>query len=125
MRCLLALLLLSCATTGQPKHDFSITLERTGCVGDCPDYKVTIHEDGSVLYEGRAYVRVEGIRRNTIATSSVQGLIRKLRNEDFFSWEEKKEVRIDFQEVDITVDLNGRHNRVIEGCNTPGKVLIG
>ena len=41
----------------------------------------------------------------------------------FFHWEEKKEVCVDFPEVDITVALNGQHKRVIEGCNASGKVL--
>jgi Domain of unknown function (DUF6438) len=76
-----------------------------------------------VLYEGRAYVQVEGVRKNTIARSSVQKLARDLQNERFFKWEEKKEVCVDFPEVDIRVDLNGQHKRVIEGCNMPGKVL--
>jgi hypothetical protein len=125
MRLFLLVLIVTVATFAQdkPNDDFSITIERIGCLGSCPDYRVTIHEDGSVRYEGRAYAQVEGVRRNTIARSSVQKLVRDLRNEEFFKWEEKKEVCVDYPEVIITVDLHGQHNRVIEGCNTPGKVL--
>ncbi|MFZ0863707.1 MAG: DUF6438 domain-containing protein, partial [Candidatus Sulfotelmatobacter sp.] len=39
-----------------PAADFSLTLERTGCEGFCPWYSVAILSDGSVHYEGKAYV---------------------------------------------------------------------
>jgi uncharacterized protein DUF6438 len=128
MRCLASLLfLLSTLATAQPDptpaNDFSITLERIGCLGSCPDYKVTIHGDGSVQYEGRFYVRVEGVRKKTIRPLAVQKLIRKLEDDDFVHWEEKNKVCVDFPEVHITATLNGRTKRVLEGCNTPGKVL--
>ncbi|MGA3052803.1 MAG: DUF6438 domain-containing protein [Candidatus Korobacteraceae bacterium] len=115
--------LLSAAQTGPVADDFSVTLERVGCLGSCPDYKVTILANGSVEYEGRAYVRIEGTRRSTIPASTVQTLVKKLRDEDFSHWEEKKQVCLDFPEVHITVMMNGRRKHVLEGCNSPGKVL--
>jgi hypothetical protein len=68
-------------------------------------------------------VRIEGIRKSTIPSSDVQKLVRKLRDEDFFDWEEKKQVCIDFPEVNITAVLKGHHKHVLEGCNSPGRVL--
>ena len=125
MRLFLLLLIVALPTFAQnkPLDDFSITLKRTGCLGSCPDYQVTIHGDGSVLYEGRYSVRADGVRRATISPQAVQKLIQRLRHQSFFHWEEKKEVCVDFPEVDITVALNGQHKRVIEGCNASGKVL--
>lgn len=120
---LFLLALLSEAQTSSPADDFSITLERVGCLGSCPDYKVTILGNGSVQYVGRAYVRIDGIRRKKIPVPAVQKLVRRLRDEDFFDWEEKKQVCLDFPEVDIAVTLNGHQKRVLEGCNLPGKVL--
>jgi hypothetical protein len=115
--------LFSAAQTGSVADDFSITLERVGCVGSCPDYKVTILANGSVEYEGRAYVRIEGTRGSTIPASIVQKLVERLRDDDFFHWEEKKQVCLDFPEVHITAMMNGRRKHVLEGCNSPGKVL--
>lgn len=40
----------------------SISLERTSCFGKCPTYRVTIYDDGTVLYEGEQFVRVTGPR---------------------------------------------------------------
>jgi hypothetical protein len=57
------------AQSGPAISDFCITLERVGCLGSCPDYKVTILGDGSVQYDGRAYVRTEGVQKKTIPAS--------------------------------------------------------
>jgi hypothetical protein len=98
-------------------------LERTGCEGFCPWYSVTILANGSVHYEGKAYVRVEGIRKRTIPISDVYKLTRKLVDEDFLDWDEKTELCVDYPEVRITATLNGQHKQVLEGCSALGKVL--
>lgn len=77
---------------GAPDEDFSIMLERIGCVGSCPDYKITIRGNGKVRYEGHAYVSVEGIHNTTIPVLVVQKLQQKLRDEDFLHWPVQKEV---------------------------------
>lgn len=100
------------------RSDFSITLERVGCLGSCPDYTVTILGNGSVQYEGRFYVTVEAVRQRTIPLTDVHKLIRKLGDEDFFHWEEKDQVCLDFPEVHITATLNGQRKQVLEGCNS-------
>jgi hypothetical protein len=106
-----------------PAEKFSITLQRIGCLGFCPDYKVTIFGNGSVRYEGRMYVREKGVRENTIPVSTVQRLIRKLRDEDVFNWKEETVVCVDYPEVHIRIMLDGKSKHVLEGCKTPGKVL--
>jgi hypothetical protein len=106
-----------------PGEAFSITLERTACLGSCPDYKITIRGNGAVRYEGHAYVSVEGIRNTSIPVSVVETLRQKLRDEDFLHWPEQKEVCVDFPEVNITATLEGQRKHVLEGCNQPGKVL--
>jgi Domain of unknown function (DUF6438) len=118
-------LLLSLRSVAQTvtANDLSITLRRVGCLGSCPDYSITILGDGSVRYEGRAYVRTEGVRKKTIPASAVEILTKELTNNGFFQWEEKKMVCVDFPEVHITATFNGQHKHVLEGCNSPGQVL--
>lgn len=36
------------------------TLERTGCYGECPVYRLTVSSDGSVVYVGTRWVKVPG-----------------------------------------------------------------
>jgi hypothetical protein len=117
------LALQSVAQTTSTTSNFSITLERVRCLGNCPDYTVTILGDGSVHYEGKAYVRVEGIRKRTIPASDVNKLIRVLVDEDFLHWDEKTELCVDYPEVRITASLDGQRKQVLEGCSAPGKVL--
>lgn len=66
---------------------------------------------------------IEGVREQTIPQADVHKLIRKLGDEHFFHWEEKKQVCVDFPEVLITATLNGQRKQVLEGCNSPGNVL--
>jgi hypothetical protein len=108
---------------GGPEDNFSITLERIGCLGSCPDYKITIQGNGTVQYEGHAYVSVEGIRNTTIPVLAVQKLQQNLRDEDFLHWPEQEEVCVDFPEINITATLDGQSKHVLEGCNQPGRVL--
>jgi hypothetical protein len=107
---------LSAAQGSSIPNDFSITLERIGCLGSCPDHKVTILADGSVEYDGRAYVRIEGKREKTIPVAAVAKLVKELQDDDFVDWEENNEVCIDFPEVRITVTLNKQRKQVLEGC---------
>jgi hypothetical protein len=115
--------LLSAGQTRDPINGFSITLVRGGCLGNCPVYRVTILGSGAVRYEGRWYVRTKDIRKRTIPVSSVQKLIQKLRDEDFYHWEEANMTCLDLPEVDITATLQGQRKHVFEGCNEPGKIL--
>jgi hypothetical protein len=115
--------LLSGAQSSAPADNFSITLERGPCEGFCPWYSVTILGNGAVRYEGQWYVRIKGVRKDTIPQSGVQKLVRKLRDEDFLHWTEKTDLCVDYPEVKITATLNGQHKQVLEGCKAPGKVL--
>src|SRR5581483_4928210 len=95
---------ISAAQTGS--SDFSITLERAPCFGTCSSYKVTIYGDGSVLYEGRDYVAVKGVKRAVISRSTVQSLEKELRTNDFLHWQEEKKTCVDFPEVHIVANLH-------------------
>jgi hypothetical protein len=37
-----------------------VTLERTACFGACPMYKVTLRRDGTISYNGRRFVELQG-----------------------------------------------------------------
>jgi Domain of unknown function (DUF6438) len=117
------LTVVSDAQTRIPTEDFSIRLVRGACLGSCPEYAVTIFGNGSVRYEGHWYVRAKGIHEHTIPVSSVQKLIRKIRDEDFFNWTENENVCVDSPTVDITAAFKGERKHVLEGCSAPGKIL--
>jgi len=59
-------------------HDYEnslITLRRTACFGPCPDYSLTIHGNGTVLYEGHSHVKIRGNYTYSIPQENVKKLI--------------------------------------------------
>ena len=61
-----------------------ITLERTTCYGTCPAYRLTLHPDGSVYYEGKDYVREKGRRTRRIPPEAFQKIAAKIAAIHFF-----------------------------------------
>jgi membrane dipeptidase len=61
-----------------------ITLQRTPCFGTCPEYTVTLRDDGTVSYVGRQYVRVSGQHSWKIDPSAVRALAREMVAAGFF-----------------------------------------
>ena len=62
-------------------HDWNtlrITLSRSGCYGRCPAYKIEIHGDGTVLYDGKANVAHKGSHTTKISHASLMELVARL-----------------------------------------------
>jgi len=69
-------------------HDWNslrITLSRSGCYGMCSTYEIEIHGDGSVLYDGQAYVGTTGKQKVQISHVSLVKLVDAFRKVDYFS----------------------------------------
>lgn len=65
-----------------------ITLERTGCYGPCPVYKLKIYEDGAVKYEGYEYVKQKGKAEAQITKEALDKLIGAFEEIDYFKLNE-------------------------------------
>jgi hypothetical protein len=83
---LAAFLLCTLAATADDSSnkDVTITLERTGCFGTCPVYKLTIQADGSVTYQGNDFVRVRGLQHSKIEPAAVQRLVQAFLDAHYF-----------------------------------------
>jgi len=66
-----------------------ITLERTTCFGTCPAYKVSIFADGSVLYEGRDFVKTKGDAHGQITKEELQQLVREFEKIDYLKLDDE------------------------------------
>jgi hypothetical protein len=62
-----------------------ITLNRTACFGACPAYNVVIHGDGSVDFNGKAFVMIVGSQHAKISTQAVRDLVSNFKRADYFS----------------------------------------
>ena len=50
------------------------TLERTGCYGECPVYRLTVNSDGSVVYVGTRWVKALGKKEYKITDAQLADL---------------------------------------------------
>jgi hypothetical protein len=72
-----------------------IGLERTVCFGACPDYRVTVYDDGTVVYEGRNFTKVVGFRIASVEEDTLRKLVAEFEGADFFALQ-------DYTNMDIT-----------------------
>jgi hypothetical protein len=107
-----------------------ITLERTGCFGRCPIYRLTIAADGAVVFEGRRFVKHEG---TTIKSAVSQEQLKKLMAEfdrvKFFSLESDyahdrrvcESLATDHPSAITSIRINGKTKTVDHyyGCKGP------
>ena len=66
----------------------AITLERTGCHGTCPIYRVAVLEDGTVIYDGENFVSVTGKQTSEIAPETVAAMLELFKDAGYFDWNE-------------------------------------
>ena len=102
-KCLLAVTILiavtviatGCTRTQTPRpnnlEDVVITLERTACFGTCPIYILTIYGDGTVVYEGISFVKVEGVITTSISEDKIKQLVSEFQKIDYFSLKDNYE----------------------------------
>jgi hypothetical protein len=73
---------------------FRVTLERTACLGRCPIYKVTIHGNGKVDWEGvenvAAIGRMDG--KSVVPRRELERLARQIDDAKFFERNESGEL---------------------------------
>ena len=80
------LLSAGCARGAQttPGEPVEITLQRTACFGTCPEYTVTLKDDGTVVYAGRQFVKTPGEHTWKIEPAAVRALAREMEAAGFF-----------------------------------------
>jgi len=109
--------------------DFFITLGRTTCFGECPAYSVSIDAKGNVTYEGRKFVRVEGIQHDRIAVARVAALAEQIDRLGFFELEDWYQAiqapdgsRIwitDLPKIFVSVTRGGRNKQILDYLGAP------
>ena len=93
--------------------DLVIMMERTVCFGACPAYRLTIYGDGRVVYEGKAFVAVEGTQTTQISAEKVQELVVAFEKAGFFSLEDSYTVpATDLPTTITSITLDGQSKRI-------------
>lgn len=98
-----------------PLSKVHISLERGGCFGSCPSYRVDIYGDGRVVYRGDAYVDVVGEHSYRVPTEEVAALVKSLAAKDIWSLRPVYRAPITDNPVRIlTMNMDGQTHRLEE-----------
>ena len=74
-------------SANEPAPDTLITLQRGACEQRCAVYRLVIFADGSVLYDGRSFVRRTGLIKSGVQPEVLSKLIKDLETGGFFDLE--------------------------------------
>jgi Domain of unknown function (DUF6438) len=66
-----------------------ITLERTGCHGQCAEYKLSFYDDGEVVYEGKANVSKAGRWHATVTKDILSDLLTEFQRTGYAGLSDK------------------------------------
>jgi hypothetical protein len=91
-------------------NELIITLERTACLGECPIYTLTIHGDGTVVYEGKDFVKTKGRKESIISKEKIEELILEFNRADYFSLKDNyvEHTMTDAHSVITSITINGK-----------------
>ena len=96
----------------RPNSQVTITLERTGCLGNCPDYTVTVSTDG-IVFDGRYSVVAAGKHTDIVCADEVRNLAKSLVGADFYSTDSKYTSTVsDVAHYLLSVDIDGHIKKV-------------
>jgi hypothetical protein len=108
--------ILQCATIKKQPMEIArpiITLEKTGCLGKCPVYQMTIYQDHSVTFRSWANTLVDSIAASNISEQQYQHLVKAFEASDFMSLDTNYQEKImDAPFTHLTYQNNSKSKRV-------------
>lgn len=110
-----------------PKVYRVVTIQKTGCFGDCPDYEFILHSNGEATYIGKKNVPRIG-RYKTLAHSGFMFSIKSKINEgEFFKmstiYPENKNIIKDLPETYIMVSDNIHQIIIRNNHDAPSELI--
>jgi len=107
----------------QAAGPITITLQRTICFGLCPAYTVTLHEDGSVVYEGREYTKISGAQSWKIDPAAVRALAKEMQDAGYFELNDEYRAMVtDHPTVYTSLTLGNRTKKIKDYVAGPPKL---
>ncbi len=96
-------------------NSIKIVLSRTGCFGTCPSYRVEVHGDGAVLYDGGSFVAISGSHRASVAGDVVSEMVEAFRAADYSSLKDKYMWgATDLPMYKTSISIDGRTKEVVD-----------
>ncbi len=96
-------------------NSVKIVLSRTGCFGACPSYRVEVHGDGAVLYEGGSFVAITGSHRASVSGDVVSEMVEAFHAADYFSLKDNYMWgATDLPMYKTSISIDGRKKEVVD-----------
>ena len=97
-----------------------LVMKRTACYGTCPQYTISIYDDGKVKYEGKMFVDKIGCFESMLSDSLIREIKLQLNNVNFFEFNQLYDSHItDVPSTILKINLNGRKHEVVDRFNGP------
>ena len=122
---LLFCFIVSCSLSNNfyPEPTPLITMKRTPCYGECPQYMISIYESGVVIYNGVRFVPKIGCFQSNVSTENINYIKLLLDEIQFFDLEEEYISNItDIPSIITEVFMNGKRHRVVDRLKAPKKL---
>jgi hypothetical protein len=96
-------------------------MERTICFGPCPSYKLSIFENGKVMFIGREFVGHKGEATREMSQENLEALVQKIRDSHFMDIPSSPDCETrytDHPSVFLTIELDDERNSITHylGC---------
>jgi ABC-type oligopeptide transport system ATPase subunit len=97
------------------KEALFLTMERTPCLGRCPNYKITIMNTGKVIYEGKQFSEPLGQYTKMLSSKQLSEIQQKMENINLFELNDKYDSRVtDISAVAIFVVYKGAKKKIYD-----------
>jgi hypothetical protein len=101
------------------------TIERTSCFGSCPIYKVTVMDNGELIFVGKRFVERIGTYTTLLTEDDLKAIRQMAEDVGYFKLQDAYPTLVaDFPKCITSVNTDGKKKSILNGENAP-RDLIG
>ena len=97
-----------------------LSMQRTACYGTCPQYTISIYNNGLIKYEGKMFVDKIGCFYSTLSQDLIEDIKFALNEIQFLEFENIYTASVtDVPSVILEVNMSSKNHKVIDRFNGP------
>ena len=110
----------SASSTTLLKESLMLTMERTPCMAQCPNYTIRIFNTGKVEYNGIDFVEKKGNYSSTLSPTQIKQLTDKIEAIQLFGLQDKYNTdRRDIGACALYVSIDGKKKKIFDRDGGP------
>jgi len=97
-----------------------VVMKRTACYGTCPQYTISMYNNGLIKYEGKMFVDKIGCFTAMISSTLIDQFKSSLYDVEFFAFKNEYDAYVtDVPSVILKVTLDAKTHQVVDRFNGP------